>query len=324
VDEAHGAHFGIVRGSTQPFPSSAVTCGADLVIQSLHKTLPSFTQTALLHICSDRVPEQRVEQFLDIYETSSPSYVLMAGMERCIRLMAEEGDARLWAFRGKLDDFTEKMKRLTRLRLLTRADFPGEKAYDFDASKLLIYTGDTDITGKQLYDRLLKDYGLQMEMASGNYILAMTAIMDTEEGFERLAQALLAIDGELAKCDTPDRRAEVMQFFAIYAPQEQVCTIAEAMDAGRSVVGSVDLRPEVPEAGDAVLPPAGHVLLPLDESAGCVAAEFLYLYPPGIPLIAPGECMTEKTIRDIHACCRAGLTVHGLSDDFWIKVVKFA
>jgi arginine/lysine/ornithine decarboxylase len=324
VDEAHGAHFGIVRGSTQPFPSSAVTCGADFVIQSLHKTLPSFTQTALLHICSDRVPEQRVEQFLDIYETSSPSYVLMAGMERCIRLMAEEGVARLRALRGKLDDFVEKMKRLSKLRLLTRADFPGEKAYDFDASKLLIYTGDTDITGKQLYDRLLKDYGLQMEMASGNYVLAMTAIMDTEEGFERLAQALLAIDGELAKCDTPDRRAEVMQFFAIYAPQEQVCTIAEALDAGRSGVQSADPRAGMPEAGDAVLPPAGHVLLPLDESAGCVAADFLYLYPPGIPLIAPGERMTEKTIRDIHACCRAGLTVHGLSDDFWIKVVKFA
>jgi arginine/lysine/ornithine decarboxylase len=320
VDEAHGAHFGIVRGSTQPFPSSAVTCGADLVIQSLHKTLPSFTQTALLHICSDRVPEQRVDQFLDIYETSSPSYVLMAGMERCIRLMAEEGVARLRALRGKLDDFVEKMKRLSKLRLLTRADFPGEKAYDFDASKLLIYTGDTDITGKQLYDRLLKDYGLQMEMASGNYVLAMTAIMDAEEGFERLAEALLAIDGELAKCDTPDRRAEVMQFFAIYAPQEQVCTIAEALDVGRSV----DSRTGVTEAGDAVLPPVGHVLLPLDESAGCVAADFLYLYPPGIPLIAPGERMTQKTIRDIHACRRAGLTVHGLSDDFWIKVVKFA
>jgi arginine/lysine/ornithine decarboxylase len=323
VDEAHGAHFGIVRGTAQPFPDSAVTCGADLVIQSLHKTLPSFTQTALLHICSDRVPEQRVEQFLDIYETSSPSYILMAGMERCIRLMAEEGDTRLRDFRGKLDDFTEKMKRLSKLRLLTRTDFPGEKAYDFDASKLLIYSGDTDITGKQLYDRLLKDYGLQMEMASGNYVLAMTAIMDTEEGFERLAQALLAIDGELAKCDTPDRRAEVTQFFAIYAPQEQVCTIAEALDAGRSVVQSADPRTGVTEAGDAVLPPVGHVLLPLDESAGCVAADFLYLYPPGIPLIAPGERMTEKTIRDIHACCRAGLTVHGLSDHFWIKVVKF-
>jgi arginine/lysine/ornithine decarboxylase len=299
VDEAHGAHFGIGQGKM--FPESAVTCGADLVVQSLHKTLPPFTQTALLHICSDRIPEQRVEQFLDIYETSSPSYVLMAGMERCVRMMAEEGDERLCAFRGKLDAFIRKMKKLTKLRLLTASDFSGEQTYDFDASKLLIYTGDAGITGKQLYDLLLQKYGLQPEMAAGNYVLAMTSIMDTEEGFARLAEALFAIDRELAAAKTKTRRADVLQFSAIYAPQEQVCTIAEAMDAG----------------GDA------KQTAPLGESAGQVAADFLYLYPPGIPLLAPGERITEKAVRDICACRAAGLTVYGLSPEMRIEVVNF-
>jgi arginine/lysine/ornithine decarboxylase len=335
VDEAHGAHFGISGGGSpgksgeteapgSPFPTSAVTCGADLVVQSLHKTLPSFTQTALLHICSDLVPARRVEQFLDIFETSSPSYVLMAGMERCIRMMAEDGDALLRNFRCRLDAFAEKMKGLSGLRLLTRADFPGEKAYDFDASKLLIYTGDTDITGKQLYDMLLQEYELQPEMAAGNYVLAMTSIMDTEEGFERLAGALLAIDRGLAAADAGTRRAEVLQFSAIYAPQEQVCTTAEAVDAGRSAVPRLGM----PEAGVADQrhdpQPAGHAMLPLDLSAGQVAADFLYLYPPGIPLLAPGERVTEKTIRDIRTCRSAGLTVHGLTPDLRIEVVKFS
>jgi arginine/lysine/ornithine decarboxylase len=184
---------------------------------------------------------------------------------------------------------------------LTASDFSGEQAYDFDASKLLIYTGDAGITGKQLYDLLLQKYGLQPEMAAGNYVLAMTSIMDTEEGFARLAEALFAIDRELAAAKTKTRRADVLQFSAIYAPQEQVCTIAEAMDAG----------------GDA------KQTAPLGESAGQVAADFLYLYPPGIPLLAPGERITEKAVRDICACRAAGLTVYGLSPEMRIEVVNF-
>jgi arginine/lysine/ornithine decarboxylase len=310
VDEAHGAHFGIAgvqptdaAESARPFPESAVTRGADIVIQSLHKTLPSFTQTALLHICSDRVPAQRVEQFLDIFETSSPSYVLMAGMERCVRMMAEEGDVRLRALRGRLDAFAGEMEQLSGLRLLTRADFPGEKAYDFDASKLLISTADSGITGKQLYDRLLHGYDLQLEMAAGNYALAMTSIMDTGEGFGRLAQALLAIDRELESgseaCGGAECSAQIRQLSAIYAPQEQVCTVTGALDAA-------------------------HIAVPLGESADCVAAGYIYLYPPGIPLVAPGERITAKTVSDIRACCSAGLAVRGLLPEMRINIVNFA
>jgi arginine/lysine/ornithine decarboxylase len=355
VDEAHGAHFGIAktesaagRQSPLPFPASAVTCGADIVIQSLHKTLPSFTQTALLHICSDRVPARRVEQFLDIYETSSPSYVLMAGMERGLRMMAEEGDVRLRKFRGRLDAFYKEMEQLSNLRLLSKEDFPGEKAYDFDASKLLICTGDTDITGKQLYDRLLQDYGLQMEMASGNYVLAMTSIMDTEEGFERLAQALLAIDRTLAATDCAAKGADTFSFSAIYGPQEQVCSIAEAVDVGQ-YAGQAPVESEADRTGPMVsmseddrtgpMPGAseadrtgrmpgtqavGHTTVPLDTAAGSVAADYLYLYPPGVPLIAPGERITAKTIRDIRTCRDTGLTVHGLTPEMRIEVVKFS
>jgi arginine/lysine/ornithine decarboxylase len=331
VDEAHGAHFGIARPesvsgrqSTFPFPASAVTCGADLVIQSLHKTLPSFTQTALLHICRDRVPARRVEQFLDIYETSSPSYVLMAGMERGLRMMAEEGDVRLRKFRGRLDAFYKKMEQLSKLVLLSKEDFPGEKAYAFDPSKLLICTGAADITGKQLYDMLLQDYGLQMEMASGNYVLAMTSVMDTEEGFKRLAQALLAIDGTLAATDCAAKGADDFSFSEIYEQQEQVCSIAEAVDAGQcagQTLGASDADRTGRMPGTKA---AGHTIIPLDTAAGSVAADYLYLYPPGVPLIAPGERITAKTIRDIRTCQETGLTVHGLTPEMRIEVVKFS
>ena len=81
VDSAHGAHLGFGG----EFPQNAVRLGADAVIESLHKTLPSFTQTALLHLNSDLISKSRIEKYLGIYETSSPSYILMAGMEVCIR-----------------------------------------------------------------------------------------------------------------------------------------------------------------------------------------------------------------------------------------------
>lgn len=345
VDEAHGAHFGLTGDDV--FPDSAVHCGADLVVQSLHKTLPSYTQTALLHVCSDRVPQKRVEQFLDIYETSSPSYILMAGMERCIRYMRESGAQELCRFRERLDRFGSRMAALQRLKLIGRADFSKEQAFGFDASKLLIYTGNAGITGKTLYDMFLQDYGLQMEMATGNYVLAMTSLMDTEEGFARLETALLEIDAQLSAGQTarlvedamrpvehaarpaedamfpmehtadhaqlsqkrPDSEIiqnnvtaaatseNVSQFAQLYTPQEQVCTIAEALDSTQETVE-------------------------LKNATGRIAADYIYLYPPGIPLLAPGERITEKAVKDICLCLESGFTMHGLLPDEQIAVMK--
>lgn len=307
VDEAHGAHFGLAEDAAA-FPDSAVHCGADLVVQSLHKTLPSYTQTALLHVCSDRVPEGRVAQFLDIYETSSPSYILMAGMERCIRYMRESGAQKLCSFRERLNRFSTRMTVLQRLKLIGREGFSKEQAFDFDASKLLIYTGNAGFTGKVLYDMLLQDYGLQMEMAAGNYVLAMTSLMDTEDGFERLAAALLEIDAQLSqKCpDSENTRSNVTadyasenvsQFAHLYTPQEQVCTIAKALDGMQETVE-------------------------LKNATGRIVTDYIYLYPPGIPLLAPGERITEKAVKDICLCLESGFTVHGLLPDGKIAIMK--
>lgn len=300
VDEAHGAHFGLTEDEV--FPDSAVHCGADLVVQSLHKTLPSYTQTALLHVCSDRVPQKRVEQFLDIYETSSPSYILMAGMERCIRYMRESGAQELCRFRERLDRFGSRMAALRRLKLIGREDFSKKQAFGFDASKLLLYTGNAGITGKALYDMLLQDYGLQMEMAAGNYVLAMTSLMDTDDGFARLEAALLEIDARLSQ-KSPDSvtaastSENVSQFAQLYTPQEQVCTIAEALDSAQEAVE-------------------------LKNATGRIVSDYIYLYPPGIPLLAPGERITEKTVRDICLCLESGFTVHGLLPDEQAAVMK--
>ncbi len=116
VDEAHGAHFGFGAG----FPENAVRLGADAVIMSLHKTLPSFTQTALLHCNGTRIDPGRVARYLGVYETSSPSYLFMAGMDACIDLLREQGAELFAEYRRRLDAFCRDTADLTQLHVMRR------------------------------------------------------------------------------------------------------------------------------------------------------------------------------------------------------------
>ena len=182
VDEAHGAHFGFGGG----FPQNAIALGADAVIVSLHKTLPAFTQTALLLLGGMR--EAAVEKFLGIYETSSPSYVLMTGIERCIHYVCDNKETAFAQLRSRLDRFYQKVSGLSHLNVVRKSDFSADEAYDFDESKIIIFTKEA-MNGHTLLELLLKKYELQLEMAAGNYVLALASVMDTDEGFDRLADA---------------------------------------------------------------------------------------------------------------------------------------
>lgn len=188
VDEAHGAHFGFGAG----FPENAVRLGADAVIMSLHKTLPSFTQTALLHCNGTRIDPGRVARYLGVYETSSPSYLFMAGMDACIDLLREQGAELFAEYRRRLDAFYRDTADLAQLHVMRREDLCKEEAYDWDDSKLIIYAG--AMGGEALHQELLGHYHLQMEMVSADYVLGMTSLMDTDEGMRRLVTALHEID----------------------------------------------------------------------------------------------------------------------------------
>ena len=115
VDEAHGAHFSFGNGV---FPKSAIQCGADLVIQSVHKTLPSFTQTALLHGQKGRIDIDRVERYLQMFQTSSPSYIFMAGIEQCIYEMSQNGKDAMAQFWKRLMLLRKRLENLRVLRIL--------------------------------------------------------------------------------------------------------------------------------------------------------------------------------------------------------------
>ena len=288
VDEAHGAHFGL----DEAFPDNATVLGADAVIMSVHKTLPAPTQTAILHLCSDRINVTKMEKFLGIYETSSPSYVLMAGIEESLRLADEAKGVQLTEYVRRLQIFREKMRRLTILRVPDRADFTGEEAYAYDIGKLLLVTNGA-ISGKALQELLLKKYGLQMEMSSGNYVLAMTSFMDTEEGLERLADALLEIDATLTVTD----QREMFSPEKIYRQPKKAMEIDEVQDGESTSVA-------------------------FSEAEGRICADYIYLYPPGIPVIVPGEVLDQQTLTVIETCQKMELDVEGLPQAGHVHVVN--
>lgn len=307
VDEAHGAHFTL----SEEFPESAVDCGADLVIHSLHKTLPCLTQTALLHVNSDRIDRDALENFLSIYQTSSPSYLLMASIEQCIRFLNEEKDEQLAKYIPQLKLFYQQAKSMKHLKVFHKDSCDPESCFDHDLSKILISVGDSDLTGQKLYRKLLHNYYLQLEMCSGHYVTALTSLMDTPEGFQRLLHGLKEIDDQISLSSPRPTSSPVI--FGARTPNHS--THLTSSDIYQPP------RPQMPIAL-AMEQPAER--LSLKASTGHISQEFIYLYPPGIPLVAPGEILTGKIIGIIDQCKRLGLTVEGLSDrsNQSIKVVK--
>ena len=216
VDEAHGAHFSLHPA----FPTSAVRLGADLVTQSLHKTLPSLTQTSVLHNVSGRVPTEALHKWFDIYESSSPSYILMASITSCLHTLMEGGSRlfdgyakRLACLRGELGE----LRHLTLLAGRAASEFGGDVCGTdaaggltgnfYDPSKLVILTegdgvparfkGGAALDGPALAEILRREYGLIFEKTAPHYALAMTSVCDDGEGFDRLVRALFEIDERL-------------------------------------------------------------------------------------------------------------------------------
>jgi len=298
VDEAHGAHLGF----SKDFPQNAVANGADIVIHSLHKTLPSPTQTALLHVSGKLIDREKLKRFLGIYQSSSPSYPLMAGMELCLDIVEKEGKAR---FAGLLENWKKILIDLGKckaLKILHKEDVLKTGMKDFDVGKLVISTKETSWSGQQLYDVLLNKYHLQMEMATDNFVLAMFTIMDTEEGFERLTKALTEIDEEVG-AETDMKAAESVKNEVVadnkcngYLVLRTGCRIAEALDAKKEWID-------------------------LARCEGRMAAGFVNLYPPGIPVVVPGEIYNRQTISNIENWYRKNLSVQGINKNMEAPVI---
>ncbi len=291
VDEAHGAHFGF-----HPcFPESSVKLGADIVIHSLHKTLPSLTQTALLHVNGTLVDRQRLREYLGIYQTSSPSYVLMAGMDRCIRLLEGQGEELFEAFAKRIADFRRETEEFSYVRTVK---LPGV----WDPSKLLITA--TGKSGLWLGEMLRTRYHLEMEMETEEYVLALTSVADSEEGFRRLETAVKELDQEIGEGEIAGEKTVGEKQGGQIAGNrgKEKCFDKETYDAGIQKMTITEAKEQ----------PGRNVNL--EDSLGEISREYVYLYPPGIPLLVPGEEISEPVLTALLRYREQGISLQGMQD----------
>lgn len=293
VDEAHGAHFSF--GCQSYFPRSALNCGADLVVQSLHKTLPSLTQTAVLHGKSGYVDMERLEYYLQVFQSSSPSYVFMASMERCIFEMEQNGKERIHVFGERIRRMRDKLSEMKHFHLLDRSVRGQYAVFDVDESKLVVSVrgcmrkdekGNTvAVDGVWLSDQLRRNYQLEMEMSGADYVVAILTCFDTEDGIKRLEKALLELD---SICDG-EKKDQIYSDSMDWLSPRHVMKLSEAFDARWEEI-------------------------PLEQCANRASAEFIYLYPPGIPIVAPGEMVTDTVIDRVLYYKKMNLPVQGMAD----------
>lgn len=261
VDEAHGAHLGF--GGFHP---NAASLGADIVVASLHKTLPSLTQTAIMLLRRGLVDVTAVRRASSMFGTSSPSYILSSSIDGCIRFLESNGNDAAMRWREALAAFRRETEELTSLRILRESG----AFYALDESKIVILTSGTDLSGVELAEIMRKRFNIEPEMTASDRVIAMTGMGDTEESLGRLASAICEID---KMCRRTERGGDTASELVCKLP-ERVMTVREAVFSEGEFVPGADAE-------------------------GRVCGEYIWAYPPGIPMAVPGEIIDGDVLRSI-------------------------
>lgn len=273
VDAAHGAHFGF----SENFPANPVREGADIVIMSLHKTLPAMTQTAILCVRGNNINKDRLDMFFHTFISSSPSYVLMASVESCMDFL-ENNSEKFKSYEKKLENFYKEC--FLQKLCFFKTD---------DLGKIVVLTVNADISGKELKKILHNDFHIEVEMASDEYVIAMTSVCDSKESFDALSQALMEID---SKISFKDKKKSYE-----YTRGTAAVSICAAADSEYEYVS-------------------------ITEAVGRISAGFIMAYPPGIPVITPGEVFTKEICDKICYQADNNINLYGIDEKLYVKVCK--
>ena len=279
VDAAHGAHFSPKRGTS--FPESAISLGADLVVQSPHKTLCSLTQSAWILGNGERYSREKLSFYLSVFQTTSPSYPLMLSLEKSTTLLETKGEALFSHWKEVMESFREKARTLSYFTFLWEKE---EACFAMDCSKIFLRAlGIPELRlGRDLAKLLREDYGIESEMHSGENLLLMTGPFISEEELDRLFLALKDIERRFGEEKGKPLRSKLLSS-ALYqfSVADNTLQISEGLKEGEE--------------------------LSLRDGEGRICLEYLSLYPPGIPLLFPGEKLTAEKIQGIEALEKEGI-----------------
>ena len=281
VDEAHGAHLGL----SDKLPKSALEQGADIVIQSIHKTLPSFTQSSIIHVQGDLIDKKNLERFLKIVQSSSPSYVMMASLEIAIDIYDRYGKDLMQGLLSNIDDFEKDLSEINGVKVLK----------GHDKTKVFVSLKDLGINGYDLEETLRYKYNIQVELSNYYGVLLICTIGNEKDDFDQFLCAIKSIVEDLSgdkNNDLDKSEDNVTKLMKLNYPDlipQKIISPREAFYSDKK----------------AVL---------LKESIGKISGEYIIPYPPGISLTSPGEIITQEVIDYILACKQYGMHVSGLKD----------
>ncbi|SHH31100.1 lysine decarboxylase [Anaerosphaera aminiphila DSM 21120] len=274
VDEAHGTHLQFSKAREY----SAVNCGADIVVHSTHKTIPSLTQSSLLHINTDRIDSKRVIKTINLLSTTSPSYLILQSSEFGIEYMNRCGLDRLSLNEKYIEDMKEELK--GKVNFL-KSDLKDETIAHIDPSKILFRID--GYSGFDIVEKLFLSYNIRLEMGDLYYALALSTVADEKEDFLKLQEAL----EDLSR----DKFCSSMNFKSV-----------------KEIKPTIKLEPREAFYRDSKE-------VELEQSVGKIAACIVAAYPPGIPIVSFGELITEQVVREIKDYINSGIEVIGVSNN---------
>lgn len=277
VDEAHGTHFYF----NDRLPATAMSVGADMASVSMHKSGGSLTQSSFLLI-GENVSQGYVRQVINLTQTTSGSYLLMSSLDLSRKNLALNGKEIFDKVIGLVEYAREEINQIGDYYAYSREIVNGDTIYDFDITKLSINTLETGLAGIEVYDILRDEYDIQTEFGDMGNILAYVSVGDRERDLERLVGALSEIRRRCKKDKTGMLEHEYINPLVERTPQDAFY--------------------------------ADKVSLPLRETAGRICSEFVMCYPPGIPILAPGETVTDEIIEYINYAKEKGCFMTGAED----------
>ncbi|MDE6784352.1 MAG: aminotransferase class I/II-fold pyridoxal phosphate-dependent enzyme [Ruminococcus sp.] len=277
VDEAHGTHFYF----GEDFPVTAMAAGADISSVSMHKSGGSLTQSSFL-LMGKNINSDYMRQVVNLTQTTSASYLLLSSLDISRKRLALSGRD-IFAHTVEMAEYARsEINSIGGYYAYSKELINGDSIYDFDVSKLSIYTLPIGLAGIEVYDLLRDEYDIQIEFGDLGNILAYLSVGDRKRDIERLISAMAEIKRRFGK-------------------------------SGADMLTQEYISPIVAEAPRRAFY-ADKISLPLDESVGRVCTEFVMCYPPGIPILAPGELITQDIISYIRYAKEKGCQMTGTED----------
>ena len=277
VDEAHGTHLYF----SDRLPTAAMDVGADMAAISMHKSGGSLTQSSIL-LCADTMPLGYVHQIINITQTTSASYLLLASLDISRRNLALRGREVIDRIIGLVAYARDEINAIGDYYAYGRELIDGDAVYDFDTTKLSIFTCATGLAGIEVYDILRDDYDIQTEFGDIANLLAYVSVGDRPKDIERLVAALAEIRRNYRKDPSKTLKMEYIDPVVVCGPQDAFYAEKES--------------------------------LPIQETKGRICAEFVMCYPPGIPILAPGEEITDEILTYIRYAKKKGCQITGPED----------